>query len=77
MRGHFGDVLAEDVGARPAKDAPQVLDERFAEEYQALLRTVFEVNVEVVLLDAQTVASKLFLNFFDELTFTGDFGRLD
>ena len=72
MCRHLGDVLTEDIGALLAKKAPQVLDERLAEEYEALLAAVLEVDVEVVLLDALAVRAKFILDFRDELSFPRD-----
>ena len=72
MCSHLGDELTEDIGALLAKKAPQVLDERLAEEYEALLAAVLEVDVEVVLLDALAVRAKFILDFRDELSFPRD-----
>jgi len=69
---HLGYELTEDIGALLAKKAPQVLDERLAEEYEALLAAVLEVDVEVVLLDALAVRAKFILDFRDELSFPRD-----
>ena len=72
MCSHLGYELTEDIGALLAKKAPQVLDERLAEEYEALLAAVLEVDVEVVLLDALAVRAKFILDFRDELSFPRD-----
>ena len=71
MRCDLRDVLSEDVSTFVPEEAPEELDERLAEEYQALLAAVFEVNVEVVLSDALCVGPKLVEDFLHEFALAG------
>ena len=72
MSRDFRDVLSKDVSAFVTEEAPEVLDERLAEEYQALLAAVFEVYVEVVLFDRLAVRSKLVLKLLYEAPLSRD-----
>ena len=72
VRCDLRDVLSEDVSTFVPEEAPEELDERLAEEYQALLAAVFEVNVEVVLFDRLAVRSKLVLNLLYEAPLSRD-----
>ena len=76
MGRHLGDVLSEHISALVPEKTPEVLHEWFAEENQPLLATVLEVNVEVVLLDAVAVRSKLVLDFLHKLPLSCYLGRL-
>lgn len=67
MRLDLCNVLSEDIGTLFSEKVPEVLNKWFAKEDQTLLATVLEVDVEVVLLDALTVRSKLILDFLYEL----------
>ena len=77
MRRYLRDVLAEHVGTPVAEQAPQILHERLTEENEALLAAVLEVNVEVVLLDALAVRSKLLLDLLHQLALPRDLRRLN
>ena len=71
------DVLSEDVSTFVSEEAPEVLNERLDEKNQALLATVFEVDVKVVLFDGLTVRPKLVFYFLDEAPFSRDLRRFD
>ena len=77
MRIYLRDVLAEHVSTLLTEHAPQILHQRLTEENEALLAAVLEVNVEVVLLHALAVRSKLLLDFLHQLALSRDLGRLN
>ena len=76
MSSDLRDVLSEDISTLISEHTPEVLDQRLTEENQTLSATVFKVDIEVVLLDAREVRTKLVLNLLNEAPLPSDLRRL-